>query len=367
VVGPCCNRSDPQGRSADATETSNGDLDALIARLGALENFSGVVAVGQNGRTVVRQASGLADRSAGIPNNPATRFVVASVTQTFTAVAVAQLVERGQVSLDDSLSTFVPDFPNKPAAKSTVRQLLTHTAAIGGVVTSEEFRRAPGEFRDLGNYVALVAERPLTGEPGHFRYTDGDSVLLGVIIERASGQAWDAYLRDHVFQPTAMNDTGFDLTPRPRDLAVGYTTRAPDGNHTSPAAPHDNSSILPAKASPGSAAYSTADDLLRFGDALIEGRLLSPATSTLLLEGQVPTGDTGPRQQYGFGFFDGNFENVRIVNHGGTGPGIDVAFDIYPEVGFVVVVMSNSDPPAAQRIRDELRKRLSESPRFPGS
>jgi CubicO group peptidase (beta-lactamase class C family) len=333
-------------------------MEAVVGSAALPDGFSGVAAIARNGQVLLRQARGVADRRTGLQNSPSTKFVVASVTQTFTAVAAYQLVQAGRLGLDAPLSSILPEFVGKDAGAATVRQLLSHTAGIGGTVTTEAFRRSPERFRDLDDYLKLVTAEPLTAKPGtEYRYTDGDSVILGAIIERVTGRSYYDYVEARVFRPAGMTNSGFVLSPRPTNLAVGYTARARDGSRQ--AALHENSLMLPVKASPGTAAYSTADDLIRFGSALLQGRLLPQEATTELLEGQVPTGDARPREHYGFGFFEGNSENIRIVNHGGTGPGIDVAFDLYPELGFVVVVLSNQDPPSAQRIRDAVRQKIS--------
>lgn len=352
-----CRRRDAVATSDDVSTARQ--LGAVVESKVSQEGFSGIAAVARNGQVLFRHAHGLANRSAGIRNSPSTKFVVASVTQTFTAVATYELVQAGRLRLDTPLSSILPEFAGKDVGPATVRQLLSHTAGIGGAVTTEAFRRSPENFRGLDDYLKLVMSEPLTSKPGtEFRYTDGDSVILGAIIERVTGQNYYDYVEAHVFRPAGMTDSGFVLVPRPTGLAVGYTTRARDGARQSTL--HENSAMLPLKASPGSAAYSTADDLIRFGTALLQDTLMPREVSTELLEGQVPTGDTGPREHYGYGFFDGNSQNIRIVNHGGTGPGIDVVFDLYPELGFVVVLLSNEDPPTAQRLRDALRSKLSE-------
>src|SRR5262249_41152114 len=146
-----CSPSDAPAPRAEAVD--GGALDSLVEARASLDGFSGVVEVEENGRILLRRAFGLADRGRGIANRPATKFVVASVTQTFTAVAAAQLIEQQRVSLDGTLSKYWPGFPDEACAKATVRQLLTHTAGIGGVVTSEAFRRRPGDFRGLHDYL----------------------------------------------------------------------------------------------------------------------------------------------------------------------------------------------------------------------
>jgi CubicO group peptidase (beta-lactamase class C family) len=340
-------------------------IEPFVQELARADRFSGVVAIARDGRVLFERPHGLADYSTRAPIQLDTKFVIASVTQTLTAVAILQLVAQGKTSLEAPLSAYLPDYPIEGAKAATVRQLLLHTAAIGDAAKAAAFRRAPRSYKTLADYLSLIQAEPLSGEPGaEFRYTDGDCVLLGAIIEKVSGQSYYDYVRDHIFKPAGMKGSGFDLYPKPPGLATGYTSRNLGTSEYSSAQGQrqTNEAILPTRASPGFAAYSTAGDLIRFGTALLRHQLLSRVATDNLLRGRVATNDTGPRQQYGFGFFDGRTQNLRIVNHGGTGPGIDVGFDLYPDLGYVVVVMSNYDPPAAQRVRDELRARLSAGP-----
>jgi D-alanyl-D-alanine carboxypeptidase len=340
---------------------SNKIPQSLVEKLVRADQFCGVVSIAKDGYVLFERAYGLSDQRSRVANRLDTKFVIASVTQTFTAVAIAQLVARGSVSLDAPLSEYLPNYSGHNS-KATVRQLLLHTAGIADVSRDESFRRDPRSFRTLTDYLTLVQSRPVTAEPGaEFRYSNGDCVILGAILEKVSGESYYDYIGKHVFRMAGMRHSGFDLYPRPGDLATGYTSRYLNTTEYANAQKerHDNQTILPTKGSPGVAAYSTARDLIHFGNGLLQHQLLNEKMTNELLRGRVNTGDTGPRQQYGFGFFDGRLGRVRIVNHGGTGPGIDVGFDLYPELGYVVVVMSNYDPPAAQRIRDEIRIRLS--------
>lgn len=347
-------------------------LDSLLADHARAGRFSGVALVGRigpqapvGGSALFLKAYGLSNRDPKSANRPDTRFITASIAKTFTAVAVTQLLERHELAADAPISQYLPDsiFPTERGRAITIQALLTHTAGLPDVVTSRAFRSDPTRFTQLAELVALVRTAPPLGQPGPFHYGDGDYVLLGRIIERITQQAFADYVRDHVFQPAGMHSSGFDVWPRPPDLARGYTTRnigsapsAPAGAGADSApALHPNDAILPRIGIPGTVAYTTASDLMHFADALLRHTVLSADGTTELWTGRVETGQPGPNRQYGYGFFVGTDSTVRIVNHGGTGPGIDNAFDIYPDQGYVVVILANLDPPAAQDIRQFLR------------
>jgi len=335
-------------------------LKPLLDKLVSADTFSGVVAVSKNGNLLFAQAYGLADQSTRTPVTLDTKFVIASVTQTFTAVAVSQLVEQGKLSFSKPLSEYLPNYPSETAKQLTIHQLLTHTGGVSSVARSKAFRQAPTNFKTLKDYLTFVESQPLTRSDHNYEYTDGDCVVLGALIEQVSGQSYYDYVRTHLFRITQMNDTGFDLLPRPTKMAIGYTSRdLGEVSLSSSKGMHDNQAILPTKAGPGFGAYSTAGDLLHYGQALLQHRLLSESGTESVLSGKVDTGETGAHQRYAYGFFDGQVGTTRVVNHGGTGPGIDVGFDLYPQLGYVVVIMSNYDPPAAQQIRDELRLRIA--------
>jgi CubicO group peptidase (beta-lactamase class C family) len=142
-----CRRGEAPASSDDA---SGRQLEAVVESSVSQDGFSGIAVVARNGVVLFRHAHGLANRSAGIQNSPSTKFVVASVTQTFTAVATYELIHAGRLSLDASLSSILPEFAGKDAGLATVRQLLSHTAGIGGAVTTDAFRQSPQSFRGTG-------------------------------------------------------------------------------------------------------------------------------------------------------------------------------------------------------------------------
>jgi len=235
------------------------------------QRFSGVIMVGET--------DGDMDfaRSYGVGNRVDTKFVTASVAQTFTAVAVLMLVEDGKIALNAPLSRYLSDsvYPHDRADRMTIRQLLTHTAGLGpGAVRLPPFRAAPQSFTSLDQIIALIRAQPLAGDTGHFAYSGADYDLLGAVIEHVSGQPFSDFVRDRVFTWAGMTNSSFDVSNRPTNLA-------------------------------------------RVNEAML------------------------PR--------------IGLPNHGGTGPGIDNAFDIYPDLDLFVIILSNQDPPAAQNIRQYLR------------
>jgi CubicO group peptidase (beta-lactamase class C family) len=315
------------------------------------QGFSGVIFVDDETSMPFLEAYGLAEHEKGTPNEVDTKFVTASVAQTFTAAAIATLVADGKVAYDAPLSRYLPDsvYPHARSAHMTIRQLLTHTAGLGpGVVAIPAFRAAPQSFTRLSQIIALIRAQPLAGDTGHFAYSGADCDLLGAVIESVSGLSFAAYVNYYIFAEAGMAHSSFDFSRRPADLAHGYTTRG---------GLRSNDAIFPRVGVPEAVAYTSAVDLSNFARWLMHGPLHD------LIADTVSTGQDGPNHAYGYGFFVGTIGPNRIVNHGGTGPGIDNAFDIYPDLHLIVVILSNQDPPAAQTLRQYLRDRIASEPK----
>ncbi|HEV3411736.1 MAG TPA: serine hydrolase domain-containing protein [Puia sp.] len=337
-------------------------LDTFIESKVRDHRFSGVVLVAKlygESSPLFLKAYGEADREKGIPNTTDTKFITASTAKTFTAVGILQLVESGKADLEFPLSHYLADsvYPHRIADHITIRQLLTHTAGLGDVITGKAFRSSPQEFRQLSDLVALVRKEGPVDSAGKFRYGTSDYILLGAVIESVTGQPFSDYMVEHVFHPAGMLNSGFDMAERPEGLAHGYTTRKISGDTVAGLRPND--AILPRTGVPGAVAYTTAVDLLNFARALAGNRLLRKSTMKEMWKGQIATGGEGANREYGYGFFVGEVGGQALVNHGGTGPGIDVCFDIYPGRGEVVVILSNLDPPAAQDIREYIRGQMA--------
>jgi CubicO group peptidase (beta-lactamase class C family) len=256
----------------------------------------------------------------------------------FTAVATLQLVEAHKLKLDDPLGQHLPHYPNKEvAAKVTVRHLLSHTGGTGDIF-GPEFDQHRLQLREHRDYLKLYGSRGLTHEPGaRFEYSNYGFVLLGALIEQVSGVSYDAYVGDHVFRRAGMRSTG--SLPESVDVpnrAVGYMRTSPGG----PWEP--NTDTLPWRGTAAGGGYSTVGDLLRFAQALRSGKLISMAT---LAEATLPH-----QQQYGYGFGVQEQGPLRSYGHGGGAPGMNGELRVFPRLGYVLVTLSNLDPPAASEL-----------------
>lgn len=326
--------------------------DALIDRLVAEDAFSGVILVAKDGRPVYERAAGLASRAWNVPNRMDTRFNLASIGKMFTAVAVAQLVERGKLSYSDTLDRALPSYPNKEIArKVTVRHLLTHTSGLTEARTptsgDNSFRQG---FRNVREYLGAAAGDTLKFDPGtRLEYSSYGYLVLGAIIEHASGQDYYDYVREHVYKPAGMRDSDcYDLDTDPPNLATGYMD-APGGARRS------NTCRLPVRGLPYGLGYGTAGDLVRFATALRGHRLLGAAALEEAWTGVMEY--TEPGSRYGYGFIVKPYNETRIVGHGGGWLGITNKFDMYPDLGYTVVILNNidSDPNAiAFKLREWL-------------
>ena len=321
-------------------------VTTLRAQLESATNagsFSGAVLVTHNGQTLFEGAYGLADRERGIANTTLTQFRVGSMNKMMTAVAALQLMQAGTVRLHDPIGTYLPDYPNKDVAtKVSAHNLLTHTGGTGDIF-GPEFMAHRTELRTIDDYLRLYGTRALQFTPGAAHvYSNYGFMLLGAVIERVAGTSYYNHVAARVLAPAGMTATGF----APEDSlvsarSVGYTRQLQAGALVS------NAPTLPYRGTPAGGGYSTVGDWARFAVALRENKLLDPSYTALLLSGKVPVGNGW---QYAYGFIDRVVNGRRIVGHSGGALGMsgDLAFE--PNGGYVVVVLSNFDPPAATQM-----------------
>ena len=330
------------------------EADALVALSARAEEvakndrFSGAVLVARHGKVLLQKVWGRADREAGTAVTLNTQFRLGSMNKMFTATATLQLVEAGKLALDDTVGKHLSDYPHKDvASKVTVRHLLTHTGGTGDIF-GQEFTENRLTLREHSDYVKLYGARALTHEPGaEHRYSNYGYVLLGALIEKVSGMSYYEYVRSKVFQPAGMEST--DSLPEADEVpnrAIGYMRR--DGAWLS------NADTLPWRGTAAGGGYSTVGDLFRFAQALESGMLIS---KTMLAEATRPQ-----EQQFGYGFQVWGEGPLQSYGHGGGAPGMNGDLRGVPQLGYVLVGLSNLDPPAAGRLVEYFALRMPATP-----
>jgi D-alanyl-D-alanine carboxypeptidase len=294
----------------------------------ASDHFAGAALIAHNGKPVFAQAYGLADRERKLPNTVKTRFHIGSMNKMFTAVAIVQLIQQGKLDFDDPVGKYLKDYPNQDiATKVTIRHLLTHKGGTGDIF-GPEFDAHRLELRTLEDYVKLYGNRSPAFEPGSkFEYSNYGFILLGVIVEKASGQSYYDYVREHVYLPAGMTSTGSEPEGQSvANLSTGYTANGAT-NGLRP-----NTGMLPYRGTSAGGGYSTVEDLLGFANAVQQNKLLDAHFTELLLGTDFPSG---------------SINGIHCFGHSGGSIGMNGDLEICPAPGYVVIVLANMDPPVA--------------------
>jgi D-alanyl-D-alanine carboxypeptidase len=326
-------------------------LRAKLEKDSVADKFAGAVLLAKDGKPIFTGAYGMADREKKIPNTLTTKFRIGSMNKMFTAVSILQLVQAGKISLSDPVGKYLTDYPNKDiATKVTIYQLLTHTGGTGDFF-GPQFDAHRLELKTLQDYTKLYGDRGPEFEPGsRWEYSNYGFLMLGVVLERVTGKSYYDYVSENIYAPAGMKSTGsLPEDQNVPDRSIGYTQFG--GAELRP-----NTDTLPYRGTSAGGGYCTVEDFLRFANALTNHQLLNTQNTDLLTSGKV---DTTRGAKYAFGFMDNDAGTaMRHFGHGGGAPGMNGDLQIFPQAGYVIVVLSNLDPPAASRISDFIVNRL---------
>lgn len=340
-----------------------------LDRLGKAELFSGSITLSHGGRIVLARSWGSDAQSKPAPVTSDTRFHTGSVTKLLTVTAVLQLVESGEVGLDDALSRWLPEYPRPYRDQVTVRQLLTHTSGIEldddpNYLTKVREARSAEDL--LAAQIAHIPGREPRFPPGsEYDYSSEGIDLLGVIIERVTGRPWTEVVQKRVLDPAGMYGTRFAVPVEEGGWAMGFTSLNPDLDTTTPGALRPATRILPRTAKPSSGAWSTADELHRFMRTLLEHRLLSPAWTDSLMSPQRVTAELeqyGIRSWVGLGAQGEDLWGTPTVGHGGVVPGYSSAIEYLPENDWLLTVVSNTGEATGYLVFQRFLELVARSP-----
>jgi len=332
-------------------------LNRKLSKRWREEQFSGAVLVRQGGSDVFRRAYGYANRSWKIRNTPETRFRIASVGKMFTAAAVLQLIQAGKLSLETRLVECLDLQNTTIPVEATVYHMLTMTSGIADWSNeeSEEFEAEWEQFcrehplylfRRNEDYLPIFSQLPPYGPLGEkHRYNGAGFILLGMLIEKFSGQSYFDYVRQHIFAPQSMSQTDFlDLDEVSAQVAEGYMPQNDDEGRVVGWKKYYYATTAGPAADGG--ATSTLDDLARFSLALRSGQLGAPELASAMLSPQVVEGDQdyrGYQWRYGIGCFVLLDQDGKIVRWGHTGEeeGVSCRLLYYPQQDVDVIILGN--------------------------
>ncbi|HRH42212.1 MAG TPA: serine hydrolase domain-containing protein, partial [Pyrinomonadaceae bacterium] len=311
-----------------------------LAKDSAADRFSGTVLIAKGDQIIFQKAYGMAEKTFAVPNKIDTKFNLASMNKIFTAIAVAQLVEAGKLSFEDSLAKILPEYPNQlNAQKIKIKHLLSHTAGLGDFFDNPEFRPFRQKYQNPQDYFRLFADKPLFFEPGaRFSYSNAGFVVLGAVIEKVSGENYFDYIREHIYKPAGMMNTdSYELTEVVPNLAVGYGRFEDDPMGVDPR--RSNIAFLPWKGSPAGGGYSTAPDLLKFVQAFRSNKLISAKMKEVLIETKTKMIGSHRPGDYGYGFIIEEFLGKKVFGHsgGGANSGINSHLKVFADGSYTVI------------------------------
>ncbi|GAB3303991.1 hypothetical protein GCM10027348_32470 [Hymenobacter tenuis] len=325
-------------------------LESILEAEYQAGHFNGAALVVRQGQVVARVNWGTANRQFAVPISNSTRFPIASLTKTFTAVLVLQLVEKGQLRLEDKASRFVPELP-AACQHITVKELLTHYSGL----QNEPLLAYQARYSTAEYVKRFVAKREPQKAPG-FHYTNADYVLLTRVLEVVTKKPFARLLQEQILTPLGMLDSGVIqekiVTP---DLAYGYHNYTFGAGSKADTLLNDSPTYLSNYAGAG-AMYSTPEDVYKLVQALKSHRLLSAkTTAAYLLKPQQPTYIEGIRgyPTLGFYFNDRTFASPLLERRGSIN-GFNSVLLTDLKFENVIILLTNTDTADLELLGDKL-------------
>ena len=305
------------------------ELDEFVGSYGRnwgeAHRFSGFVLVTHKGEAIYERGFGFADQQSRRPNTATTSFRIGSVTKQFTATAILKLEQDGKLAVTDTIGKHLPDYP-AVGRDITIHQLLTHTSGIPSYTGFPEIMKNRAQPIALADLVASFSSRPLEFKPGEkFNYSNSGYIVLGAIIEAASGQDYATYMKRHIFEPAGLRDTVVGDAPDAADRALAYEVK---DDQVVPAHAIDMS--VPHAAG---AVRSTARDLVAWHRVLAGESILSAASKDKMYRPE--------KDNYAYGWTLHELDGHRIISHGGGIDGFLTGYRRVMDADLVVVVWSN--------------------------
>lgn len=330
-------------------QTNNTQIDSLLRGYATLNKFNGTALVIQNGKRIYEKSFGYQDATSKKLNSKNSIYQIASLTKPFTALVILKLCEKNKISIHDPLSKFVPNYPK--GDEITIQHLLTHTSGISDIYRNpKSFELEKGnEAIDNDKKISLFKDLPLDFTPGSkFSYSNSGYILLGIIIEKVTGMSYGKAVQDYIFNPLKMKNSGFNFTTLSnQNKTVGYSYLSPTRQITAQI-------CNPFVSFSSGGLYSSADDLQKFYEALLDHKLLS--------EKSFEKATTPFLGGYGYGWFIDTIQDDRVINHGGNIEGSTSYFLMMPEKKICIILLNNITSTSLERIGNSIYSILSGKP-----
>jgi CubicO group peptidase (beta-lactamase class C family) len=302
-------------------------MDTLVSAYANQFKFSGVAFVTKGGEVLLQKGYGYKNFARKIPNDPQGIFKIGSITKQFTATVILHLQEQGKLNVQDKLSKYVSDFPD--ADRITIEHLLTHTSGIYNYTNDNRFMNNESlKHVELDRMISMMKEKPLDFQPGSkFSYSNSNYILLGHIIQKVSGKQYEQMVREIIFTPLQMSQSGFDFKNlKDTNKVTGYL--AIENNLQLVAPIVDSSASFAA-----GAVYSSAGDLYKWHKALYTDKVISKTS--------LERAFTPKLNKYGYGWMADSIKGKRIIRHNGGIFGFTADMLRIPADDVCIIVLCN--------------------------
>lgn len=328
-----------QGSAAAQTSPDLARIENIVQTYVSDKKFMGCVLVARGSNVLLDKGYGFANLEWEIPNSPAAKFRLGSVTKQFTAASILLLQERGKLKVTDPVKKYMPD---APAAwdKITIFNLLTHSSGIPNFTSFPDYASQEPFDTTPEKLVARFRDKPLEFQPGEkMSYSNSGYVLLGYLLEKISGESYEKLVQENIFTPLGMKDSGYDSNS-------AIMSHRASGYVPGPTGPTNAGYINMTVPLSAGALYSTTEDLLRWEQGLFGGKLLSPSS---LQEMTTPF-----KNEYAFGLQVHIVNGHKVIDHGGGIEGFNTTLAYYPDDKLTVIVLGNLNGSAPQEIASKL-------------
>jgi len=322
--------SEPTNQSKSSNQGIAGEMARYLQAYLETGYFMGSVLVARASETLLNQGYGMANLEHNVPNAPDTKFCIGSVTKQFTATAILRLQQQGLLDVNQTISTYLPDYPK--GEQITVHHLLNHTSGIYNYTYALE---NPYLRVTLDEVIAWFRDQPLEFTPGErFKYCNSGYVLLTKIIERVSGQSYIDYLRNQLFEPLGMADSGYEQ----RELILPHRA----SGYTITENGFQNAAFWEQSQGAGAGAmYSTTEDLYKWERSFYTNAVLSETSKNAMFSPTIMANLSNSKAYYGYGWYiDTHCGRDRHVHTGGFS-GFRAIIARYPSEQLVVIALSN--------------------------